>query len=78
MKIELEKSSGRAKCRAFNCKELPEYISEGGRIKSGTTCVAITMDSAGGYNTSYYCRDCIDKLYDDIRKILNPKLWVFH
>jgi hypothetical protein len=78
MKIELEKSSGRAKCRSRTCKKKPEYISENGRIKAGTTCVAITMDSAAGWNTSYYCRDCVDQLYEDIRKILNPKLWVFH
>jgi hypothetical protein len=78
MKIELEKSSGRAKCRARDCKKLPEYITDKGRIKVNTTCVAITMDSAAGWNTSYYCRDCVDKLYEDIKKILNPKLWVFH
>ncbi len=78
MKISLEKSTGRAKCRGFNCAKNPEYISEKGRIKQGTTCVAIQMDSAAGYHVSYYCRNCIDKLYDDMRKILNPKLWIFH
>lgn len=77
MKIELEKASGLAKCRSGFCLKKPEYISEAGRIKRDTTCVAITMRSAAGRNTSYYCRDCIDKIYEDMRKILNPKLWVF-
>lgn len=56
----------------------PDYINERGCIKKDTTCAAITMSSAAGRNTSYYCRDCIDLVYEDIRKILNPKLWVFH
>jgi hypothetical protein len=77
MKIQLIKASGRAICRSRTCKQLPEYISEKGRIKIDTTCAAITMDSAAGYNTSYYCRDCIDQLYLDIKKILNPALWSF-
>lgn len=78
MRIKLIKASGRAKCRNRDCKNKEEYINENGRIKKDTTCAAITMDSAAGYNTSYYCRDCIDTVYEDIRKILNPKLWVFH
>ena len=78
MRIELEKSSGRAKCRNSKCKKNTKFISEAGRILKDTTCVAITMDSAAGYNTSYYCRECVDEIYDDIRKILNPKLWSFH
>lgn len=78
MKIDLEKASGRAKCRNRSCQKKPEYISANGRIKSGTTCAAITMDSAAGFNTSYYCRECIEIIYEDIKKILNPKLWVFH
>lgn len=78
MRIALEKASGRAKCRNNSCKKKEEYISANGRIKSETTCAAITMDSAAGFNTSYYCRDCIEVIYEDIKKILNPKLWIFH
>lgn len=78
MKIELKKSSGRTKCRSNICLKKSEYISDNGRIKKDTTCAAITMDSASGYNTSYYCRDCIDKVYEDLKKILNSKLWIFH
>ncbi len=77
MKITLEKSTGRAKCRSSSCKKMTIYISGSDRIKVGTTCAAITMDSAAGVNTSYYCRDCIDQLYLDIKAILNPALWKF-
>jgi hypothetical protein len=77
MRITLEKSSGRAKCRHDGCEQKEEYISAAGRIKTGTTCAAIGTDGAGGYHTSYYCRDCIDKIYVEMKKILNPALWVF-
>ena len=78
MKIILEKSSGRAICRYYGCKKNPLYIGKSGRILKDTICAAITMDSAAGHNTSYYCRECVDKLYVDIKTILNPQLWVFH
>lgn len=78
MKIALEKASGRTKCRG-QCKNNPEFISVDSRgrriIIKGTTCAAISMNSSAGYTTSYFCRDCIDKLYIDMKTILNPKLW---
>jgi hypothetical protein len=77
MKIELEKSSGRAICRNFLCKNNPLYINPSGRIKSGTTCVVIGMSSAGGWNRSFYCRECIEIVYADLKTKLNPLLWVF-
>lgn len=76
MKLELQKASGRALCRGKDCKNLPEYMHKN-RIKKDTTCVAIRMESAGGWNTSYYCRDCIDQLYLEMKKALNPSLWIF-
>ncbi len=76
MNIKLEKASGRAYCRHLDCDKSPEYINKRG-IKAGTICAAISMGSAGGFNTSYYCRGCIDKIYLDIKTILNPKLWIF-
>lgn len=78
MKIRLEKSSGRAYCRNKDCSFNPDYISDKGRIKKDTTCAAITMDSSSGMNTSFYCRECIDKIYENMKKILNPALWAFH
>jgi hypothetical protein len=78
MRLGLEKASGRAKCRHEQCQRKTEYINEKGRIKSGTTCVWISTEGAGGWHTSYYCRDCVDKIYEEMKKILNPKLWIFH
>jgi hypothetical protein len=78
MKLLLETSSGRTKCRGLTCKKLPEYISEKGRIKAGTKCVCFWMESASGWAGSYYCRDCIDQLYIEMKKILNPNLWALH
>ena len=75
MKIKLEKTSGRAKCRNLKCKHNPDYISQAGRIKTGTQCVAITMDSAAGWNTSYYCRDCVEEMYLLLKTYLNPSYW---
>lgn len=77
MKIDLEKSSGRAICRNHQCKKNPLYINDKGRIKSGTTCVVFMMDSASGWNRSFYCRECIDALYLDLKIKLNPSLWSF-
>lgn len=76
MKLVLEKASGRSRCRGFSCKQSPQFVSDTGRIKKDTTCVAISIASASGYTVSYFCRDCIDQLYLDMKKILNPQLWV--
>lgn len=78
MKLGLEKSSGRAKCRNDLCEKKTEFINERGRIRHGTMCAWIQIDSASGYHTAYYCRDCISKIYGEMKKILNPDLWIFH
>lgn len=81
MKVELIKASGRTLCRGANCPQDPKYIIPArygrGRIIKDTTCASITMDSAGGYNTSYLCRDCLENFHNQVREILNPKLWIF-
>lgn len=77
MRIGLDKASGKAKCRYEKCKRKPEYISVKGRIKKDTTCAWISAQGAGGWHTSFYCRDCIDDIYQEMKKILNPQLWVF-
>lgn len=77
MKIELEKSSGRAKCRSLTCLKKPEFINENGRIKKDTTCAILWMESASGWNASFYCRDCLEKVHNDVKMQLNPALWVF-
>jgi hypothetical protein len=78
MRVGLEKASGRAKCRYEGCQRKTEYISEKGRIKKDTICAWISTQGPGGWHTSYYCRDCIEKIYAELKKILNPNLWVFH
>jgi hypothetical protein len=77
MELGIEKSNGRQKCRYQLCAKDPLYISPNGRIIKGTTCAVIVMDSAGGWNSSYYCRSCIEKIYIQMKMILNPNLWVF-
>ena len=77
MKITLEKASGKCKCRGLDCQRNPDFISKGNRIKKDTVCAAIQAQSGVGWNTSYYCRECITKLYQDIKKVLNPDLWIF-
>lgn len=77
MKLQVTKANGKQMCRYQLCSRNPDYISKTGRIKSGSTCVEIRLDSAAGYNSSYYCRECIDKIYIEMKKVLNPDLWIF-
>lgn len=78
MEITLEKASGRSKCRYQGCCNNPEFISKSGRIKKDTVCARIMTQGPGGWHGSHYCRECIDKIYIDLKKILNPALWAFH
>jgi hypothetical protein len=78
--LEVDKS-GRKKCRYHECDKDPQYVGENGKIKKGTTCATITVYGAGGTEPGilgYYCRGCIDKIYAELKKILNSNLWVFH
>lgn len=77
MQVKLGKAKGRAKCRHQECKRNPEYIVKD-RIKSGSTCAIISIRIASGWYSFHYCRDCIDLIFEDIKKVLNPKLWIFH
>ncbi len=77
MRLGLAKGTGRRKCRNPTCKKNPQYINDQGRIKKDTTCVWIEVQDAGGYAQAYYCRDCINEIYERMKKILNPNLWVF-
>jgi len=77
MRIDLEKSSGKCKCRNGKCKKLPQFISAKGRILKDTICIAITVHGASGWTTAYYCRDCVDELYLELKAKLNHNLWVF-
>lgn len=77
MNIKLEKASGRSRCRHLDCDKNPKYISEFGRIIKDTICCKISVGTAAGYFTAFYCRDCLKKIHDEIRVKLNPKLWIF-
>lgn len=77
MRITLEKASGRAICRNTSCSKDPEFISDKGVIKKDTVCVWIAISTAGGGASACYCRPCVDKIYLEIKKTLNPKLWAF-
>lgn len=73
MKLRLEKSSGRAVCRYDECQNNPKFITDDGRIRKDTDCIVVTIRGI----SSFYCRECVDKLYEDMRKIMNTKLWIF-
>jgi hypothetical protein len=78
MIIRLEKSSGRTLCRGRACKKNPIYINpQTLRVIAGTTVAVFVIDSAKGQTISYYCRDCIDQIYLEMKKALNPQLWIF-
>ena len=75
-------------CANPNCKHLPEYIEYLGDknieyheyiIKPNTVCARITSNNASkiiGF-TEFYCRDCIDDLYQMIKSKLDTNLWAF-
>jgi len=77
MRIKIEKANNKAKCRGLKCKKLPEFINRKGRIRKDTSCAVVSIASAGGGATAFYCRDCIDQIYMDMKMALDPKLWIF-
>ena len=77
MQIELKKSSGKPYCRPPRCKRNSDYIDSNGRIKKDTVCCKITIRTASGSRSAFFCRECLEKIHDEIREKLNPKLWIF-
>ena len=78
MKIELVKASGKAICRHKDCSKNPDYISgSSGRIKKGTICCFMSVWGANGYTKVFFCRECLEKIYNEVKVKLNPKLWAF-
>jgi hypothetical protein len=81
MELKIISASGRAICRGEHCKGLPEFIIKLGvfrynnnRIRKDTQCLMITMWSAAGGTTAYYCSDCMNNIYVEMRSVLDPKL----
>ena len=65
-------------CANFNCKKDPKYLinilGDVWYIKTDTTVAVISLSG----KTEYYCRGCIDELFQMIKTKLDSKLWVFH
>ena len=66
-------------CWGANCKKLPQYIDNGAGgqsfIKKDTIFLILTLVKGFESIKSYYCRDCIDVIYRDLKPILDHKLW---
>jgi hypothetical protein len=89
MKIELFKvpmdGSASFWCDHPNCKGLSSFSIEemgyrSGRtlLRPGSTVAVIVVTS--GFNTlkTFYCQDCIDLVFQEVRKSLDKSLWAFH
>ena len=65
-------------CANHSCKKdakhLINILGDVWYIKIETTVAVVSM----GGKEEYYCRGCIDDLYQMIKTKLDPKLWAFH
>lgn len=65
-------------CANRNCKHNPEYminiLGNVWYIKVDTPVALVLMSGS----VEYYCRDCIDFLYQYLKGKLDSKLWAFH
>ena len=59
--IEIVKSSGKCICRGNKCN----YRT---KIPKDNICLSIYTGSASGFNTSYYCKDCMLEIFDQFEK----------
>jgi hypothetical protein len=67
-------------CDYKECNHNPEYhdtILRTHYIKIGTICAMVTIDTYDYELSELYCRECIDRFYQDIKLKLNSSLWVF-
>ena len=77
MHVKLIIASGRSICRGAECKRLPEFVLNDGRIIKGITCASITIYGASGVCTAFYCDDCIEDLMLLLKRELDPNLRAF-
>lgn len=65
-------------CTNKECKRNPNYminiLGSVWYIKVDTPVAIVMM----GGTAEYYCRDCIDWLYQYLKTKLDSKLWAFH
>lgn len=65
------------KCDNYHCSHDPELFDKVINthfMKEGTIYARIFLASG---NVDYYCRNCIDQVYQNIKSKLDTKLWVF-
>jgi hypothetical protein len=75
--IKVEVCACFARCCNTNCQRSSEYhytiLENSHWIKQGTVCARIQIEN----RVEYYCRDCIDEIYNLIKSKLDSKLWIF-
>lgn len=75
-------------CGNDNCKHLSEYTdyheswfadAPGPQwtIKEGSICAIIRLKNDRPSNWDYYCRGCIDEIYQMMKLEMNTNLWAF-
>ncbi len=68
-------------CHNSKCDHLEKYheqILSAYQLKIGTISLWIGFnDIFDKTNWHVYCEDCIDKIYKELKPILDKKLWVF-
>lgn len=47
------------------------------RIKTNTVCAELTIEGYDRTLTVFYCRDCIDLIFKDLKLVFDSKLWAF-
>lgn len=79
MWLERTGQGPRRYCSHAQCEENPQYFlktkKKGWRrkMKLGVTIACICIGQ-----TTAYCPDCTDKIFSDMKKIFDRRLWVFH
>ena len=68
--IKLIKSSGKCYCRgnSDNCIAKNFSRNNAHKIPKGDTCLSIYIYSSSGFNTSYYCKECMLEIFDEFEK----------
>lgn len=69
MNFKLVRGSGYTICRGNDCKKLETLVSAKGRIKRKTVCLKVTGLHAGGVFEMYFCKDCINDIYEYFKQL---------
>lgn len=71
-------SVSKDRCDNQDCVKDPRYIDSDNFLVENQTILQIEIYVTGGYDIAHYCQDCIEKLWDNVNKALNPKFRAFH